>query len=173
MTKHSSFSPRDIITTTLRVFVCFSLLRICASYSDIDLSLPLLDHLTTGLIIKGSAASDSFGWSVSSAGDINSDEYDDVIIGAPNKNSNRGAVYVIYGGENSSMMNLDLSTTPLDPLTTEFTITGNAVGGYFGRPVSTAGDINKGGLDDIIVGAYGRNSNQGAVYLIYAGIIFF
>jgi len=130
-----------------------------------------LDPHTTGFKITGALAADALGYSVSTAGDFNNDGYDDILIGAIGKSSNKGVVYVIYGGPTSSMSNIDLSlsTTTLDPATTGFTITGNAAGDLFGRPVNLAGDINKDGYDDIIIGPYAKNSNQGAVYVIYGG----
>ena len=137
-----------------------------STMSNIDLSLTTLNPLTTGFMITGNAASDLFGFSVSSAGDINNDGYDDIIIGAYGKNSFEGAAYLIYGGEKSSMLNIDLSSTTLNPLTTGFMITGNAADDYFGSSVSSAGDINNDGYDDLIVGAYGESSNKGATYLI-------
>jgi len=135
--------------------------------SNIDLSSTALNPLTTGFVITGNAAADYFGASVHTAGDVNGDGYDDIIIGAYGKSSNRGATYVIYGGPNSVMSNIALSSTALNPSSTGFVITGSAVGDAFGYSVSTAGDINNDGYDDIIVGAYAKNSGQGAAYVIY------
>ncbi len=136
--------------------------------TNIDLSSQTLIPSTTGFMITGNAANDRFGWSVSTAGDINNDGYDDIIVGAYYKNSYQGAVYVIYGGLKSTTTNIDLSTQTLDPQNTGFMITGNnAAAEYFGWSVSTAGDINNDGYDDIIVGAYYKNSQRGAAYVIY------
>ena len=41
-----------------------------------------------------------FGYSVRSAGDVNGDGYDDIIIGALGENSNTGGAYIYFGGEN-------------------------------------------------------------------------
>jgi hypothetical protein len=38
---------------------------------------------TGGFVINGESASDSSGYSVSSAGDVNGDGLDDLIVGAP------------------------------------------------------------------------------------------
>jgi len=161
-----------MMRTKLRALICFTFLRFCStrnSFSDLDLSTQTLNPVVTGLKITGNAASDQFGVSVSTAGDINNDGYDDIIVGAFGKNSNQGAAYVIYGGEEASFLNIDLSTTSLNALTTGFMITGNAAGDIFGYSVSTAGDINNDGYDDIIVGAPWKNSFQGAAYVIYGG----
>jgi len=140
-----------------------------STMSNIVLSSTTLDPTSTGFMIAGNAAGDRFGVSVSTAGDINNDGYDDIIVGASSKNSNQGAVYVIYGGAKSAMSNIVLSSTTLDPTSTGFMITGNAAGDWFGDKVSTTGDINNDGYDDIIVGAYGWNSYQGAAYVVYGG----
>jgi len=172
MTKPSSSFQRNIMSTTLRVLICFTLLRVCCTRNtnfDLDLSTQTLNPVVTGFMITGNGAADEFGTSVRTAGDINNDGYDDIIVGAYFKNSGQGAAYVVYGGDKSTMSNIILSSTTLDPLTMGFMITGNAVGDQFGQSVSTAGDINNDGYDDIIIGAPTRNSNQGAAYVIYGG----
>jgi hypothetical protein len=170
MTKQSSLLQRGILATTLKALVVLFLLGGChATVSNIDLSTTALNPQPTGRTITGNAASDYLGYSLRTAGDINGDGYEDIIIGASRKNSNQGAAYVIYGGPTVSLSNLDLSSIALDPLTTGFVIRGNAANDYFGQSVSTAGDINNDGYDDIIVGAYGKNNFRGAVYVIYGG----
>jgi len=139
---------------------------------DRDLGLQPLDPATTGFKITGSAANDYFAYSVGGVGDLNNDGYDDIIVGAPYKNNNQGIAYIIYGREKSSFQNFDFSvpTTVLDPMTTGFTIVGNAIGDFFGWWVTRAGDVNGDGFQDIIIGSYGKNNNQGAAYVIYGGI---
>jgi len=141
-----------------------------ATRSNIALSSTTLNPLTTGFTITGNGG--SFGFSVSTAGDINKDGYDDIIIGAPGPNNYFGEAYVIYGRTKSSTTNIALSTTPLNPLTTGFMMKGNSAYNYFGYSVSTAGDINNDGYADIIVGAYGKNNQKGSVYVIYGNFLF-
>ena len=172
MTKSSSSFQRNVVSTALRTLICFILLRFCwtrNSFSDLDLSTQTLNLGVTGFKITGNAAGDYLGYSVSTAGDINNDGHDDIIVGAQLWNGGQGAAYVIYGGEESSFLNLDLSTITLDPLTTGFMITGDSTLSNFGSSVSKAGDINSDGYDDIIVGAYKRNSYQGVAYVVYGG----
>jgi len=138
-----------------------------SSMSNIDLSTTSLHSVSKGFMITGNAPNDQFGIFVSTAGDINNDDYSDIIIGANTKSSSTGAAYVIYGGEKSSLSDIDLSTTALTPATTGFTIGGNSASDNFGRAVSKAGDMNKDGYNDIIVGAYTKN--QGVAYVIYGG----
>ena len=96
MTKYSSSSFKNrMILTIMKVLICFSLLRVCGttpSFSNIDLSTQTLDPPTTGHLITGNAAGDYLGYSVSNAGDIDGDGYDDIIVGAYYKNSQQGAV---------------------------------------------------------------------------------
>ena len=49
-----------------------------------------------GVTIRGVGAGSS-GFDIA-AGDLNGDGVDDVIMGAPNENSDRGEAYVVYGG---------------------------------------------------------------------------
>ncbi|MBK8553628.1 MAG: FG-GAP repeat protein [Ignavibacteria bacterium] len=104
--------------------------------------------------LTGTSAGDRFGFSVSGAGDVNGDGFDDVIVGASGYNGGtfQGRAYIYYGG---SSMNS----------TADVTLTGGAALNYFGESVSGAGDFNNDGYDDVIVGANGYNSNQGRVYL--------
>ncbi|MEM7336490.1 MAG: integrin alpha, partial [Chloroflexota bacterium] len=92
---------------------------------------------------------DNLGFSVSSAGDVNNDGYDDVIVGAnwyDNGADNAGAAFVYLGGS--------------DGLSTGYVWVGmgNSANEEFGYAVSEAGDINADGFDDIIIGTLGSDS---------------
>ena len=135
---------------------------------------------SNGFILNGIDAGDYSGFSVSSAGDVNGDGYDDLIIGAyradPIGNSS-GETYIVYGGASAPGADgvLDLST--LDG-TSGFSLTGIDAGDYSGRSVSSAGDVNGDGYDDLIIGASGVGSVQGEydaflgpgeAYVVYGG----
>jgi hypothetical protein len=106
--------------------------------------------------LTGEGGSDLFALSVSTAGDVNGDDYSDVIVGGYYYNSGQGRVYV-YGGGASG-----LSITPI------FSATGAGTNDHFGHPVASAGDVNNDGYDDIIVGEYAYDYNRGRVF-VYAG----
>ncbi len=111
---------------------------------------------TADAIMTGEATDNAFGFSVSGAGDVNSDGYDDVIVGAYYYNSYVGRVYMYFGG--SSLDN-----------TADVMMTGEATNNYFGYSVSEAGDVNNDGYDDVIVGASGYYSDAGQAYVYFGG----
>ncbi len=125
---------------------------------------------TGGFVMNGAAAADNSGISVSSAGDVNNDGYDDLIIGAPNADpngiQNAGAVYVVFGKANTTAVNL----SDIGSGTGGFVINGISVGDFSGRSVSSAGDVNKDGYDDLIVAAPDADPNgldSGAIYVVF------
>lgn len=108
---------------------------------------------SNGFQINGIAADDGSGFSVNSAGDVNGDGVDDLIIGAPNINSqgsDSGQSYVVFGKTSSFSATLELSS--LDG-TNGFKINGIATDDQSGFSVSGAGDINADGIDDLVIGA--------------------
>ncbi len=133
-----------------------------------------------GFVINGIDRSDYSGWSVSSAGDINDDGFDDLIIGAPNAgpdndygyNNGAGESYVVFGSSGGFANSLDLST--LDGLN-GFIIKGLDADDRLGSSVSNAGDVNGDGIDDLIIGAYGAgpdddygyNNGAGETYVVF------
>jgi predicted lipoprotein with Yx(FWY)xxD motif len=97
---------------------------------------------------SGDSAGDRFGISVSGAGDVNNDGFDDLIVGAyadDNNGSNSGSARV-FSGANGSILH---------------TFNGDAVNDQFGWSVSGAGDVNNDGFGDLIVGAPGDDNNGG------------
>ena len=121
------------------------------------------------------------GWSVSDAGDVNGDGFDDVIIGAPNVGNNvrthSGASYVVFGKTDGGVIELsDIADASSDqgfaieggPLTGIDTDSRGEVNILSGASVSGAGDVNGDGLDDVIIGAYYyNNDNTGASYVVF------
>ena len=141
-----------------------------------------------GFILQGDRANDELGFSVSGAGDINGDGYDDLIAGALKGDDgmgDAGEAYVVYGkadpaaeedagtqfGTTDEMgeMRQVLDTSTLAPAA-GFIIQGDAGGDQLGSSVSGAGDVNGDGLDDLIVGARlsdDGGGNAGEAYILY------
>jgi hypothetical protein len=114
----------------------------------------------------------NFGRSASTAGDVNGDGYDDLIVGAPwydtdqsEENWDRGAAFVYHG----SAQGLDADA--------DWTMMGEGQEkGKFGIAVSTAGDVNGDGYGDVIVGAYQHREapyitpyREGVVFVYHGG----
>ena len=123
-----------------------------------------------GFSIFGAAAGDESGASVSAAGDVNKDGYADVIIGAFNAASGKGVSYVVYGS--TSAATIDLSTFATSTAH-GFSITGATAGDYSGWSVGSAGDVDKDGYSDMLIGApYASPNSQtqaGTSYVLYGG----
>ncbi|MGH7681438.1 MAG: integrin alpha, partial [Candidatus Eiseniibacteriota bacterium] len=115
---------------------------------------------TPDLIVTGQAAGDYFGISVSGAGDVNGDGYADVVVGAYQCDiggTDAGRAYVFYGGARSD-------DRP------NLIFTGAAAGDAFGFSVASAGDVNRDGYADVIVGAYHNDaggSDAGRAYVFF------
>jgi hypothetical protein len=133
------------------------------------LSLSDLDG-SNGFKINGVGASDSLGKSVSAAGDINGDDFDDLIIGAilaGTPGAHAGASYVVFGSDQAWADTLELSS--LDG-GNGFAINGVSDADEAGTSVSAAGDINGDDIDDLIIGAPYADPNgdaSGASYVVF------
>jgi hypothetical protein len=107
---------------------------------------------------------DGAGWSVSGAGDVNGDGYDDFLISAPfdDEKGNSGAIYLFFGRKD--VWTNDTSLEEADAIFFGDELT------WSGFSVSHAGDVNGDGFDDIIIGATGgmtKGVRTGKVYLIF------
>jgi Ca2+-binding RTX toxin-like protein len=108
---------------------------------------------TDGFHLFGTSPSDTY--SVSDAGDINGDGFDDVIVGT--KTVGVGQAHVVFGGPGGAYSSIDLTTlsTTIGAGPPGFRLTvGTAANGLgLGYSVSGAGDVNGDGFDDLIIGA--------------------
>jgi hypothetical protein len=122
-----------------------------------------------GFVINGVSAGDSSGRSVSSAGDVNGDGFDDLIVGAvfddPNGDSS-GASFVVFGKTDGTAVEL----SDIEAGTGGFVINGVSAFDSSGLPVRSAGDVNGDGFDDLIVGAHLDDPNgdaSGASFVVF------
>ena len=117
---------------------------------------------TPNVTLTGQAANDQFGMAVNTAGDVNNDGYDDVVVGAW-KNDTYGAdagrAYVFFGG---SSMNS----------TADVIMSGFSAGDLLGCSVSSAGDVNRDRYYDVIVGAREDDdggADSGSAFIYFGG----
>jgi len=126
-------------------------------------------------ILIGRADDNWLGHSVSSAGDINGDGINDLIVGSPAKvdldGVASGAAYIMFGRADGSLP----AAEELDG-TSGFAVFGKRINDRLGESVSSAGDVNGDGFDDVIIGAPGVEvfnfdgtfeSGAGEAYIIY------
>jgi hypothetical protein len=127
-----------------------------------------------GFRLDGEVSFDQSGREVSSAGDINDDGIDDLLIGArfadPNGSSS-GSTYVVFG-KNTALDGSFAATIPLSSLdgNSGFRLDGVAAGDQSGSAVSSAGDVNGDGIDDLVIGALRTAPNgtdSGSTYVVF------
>jgi len=129
----------------------------------------------TGVTFRGGAAGDGLGFAVSSAGDINGDGFDDLILGARDANggadADAGASYVVFGRAGGFAADLDVAG-----LTgaNGFAILGADASDRSGYSVAAAGDVNGDGIDDLIIGAPqgdpGGRANAGEAFVVFGRV---
>jgi len=95
----------------------------------------------------GAAAVDELGYSVSGAGDVDGDGFDDLIVGAPIADpgglAGAGSAFVFSGADGSQLFRFD----------------GSVAFDQLGFSVSGAGDVDGDGFADLIVGARQADPN--------------
>jgi hypothetical protein len=132
---------------------------------------------TPSHVIHGIGEGDQFGYAVACAGDLNKDGVHDLVVGAPLVDLNlpgdlsgpdTGAVYIFFGSKDGIKAASAKEANRV--------IHGIAAGDWFGNAIARIGDVNKDGVDDLLVGAY-RNApgppesfrNAGAAY-VFLGV---
>jgi len=114
---------------------------------------------TVDLVLEDSRLFFRYGSSVCSAGDLNNDGYDDVLVAAPEGMDARGRAYVYFGAE-------DMDTL------CDLRILGHSDSSeHLGRSIAGIGDINSDGYDDILIGSpyAGGNLQLGKASVYFGG----
>jgi hypothetical protein len=110
-------------------------------------------------LLFGEDPFDHAGRSVSSAGDLDGDGLDEVLVGAPNHDGSRGAVYLLLGSSLADGGHIDLASA-------DVVLQGDIPGSQAGRWVAGGGDVDGDGLGDILVGGPTRDSARGRAWLV-------
>jgi len=108
------------------------------------------------LIISGKSPTSYFGYSMA-VGDFNSDNNNDLAVGAFENNSNTGQVYIFYNDGSIPDVTGDADVV----------IIGEASSNNFGQSL-IVNDFNSDGIDDLVVGANRYNSYDGRAYIFYS-----
>ena len=122
--------------------------------------------IAADLLLEAEGAPSCVGSSVASAGDMDNNGMDDLLIGAnceASTGSEAGAAYLV----------LTAGTGVFDLADAELKLLGSSSSDYAGTSVAGPGDVDGDGMDDLLVGAYGDDQgdptggNSGAAFLIF------
>jgi methionine-rich copper-binding protein CopC len=116
------------------------------------------------------------GYVVSSAGDVNGDGFDDVMVGVPTLRNEpytgsylAGGAYVIYGNAAGTLPALPMNTATGVNASIAASVgfkisSAMSAESRFGAAVSGIGDVNGDGFDDVMMGLGGTNARAFVVY---------
>jgi len=148
-----------------KIFLILTLLTTYNLFSqNVNINDDQIPGELTEITFIGEAAGDLFGAPVSTAGDVNGDGFEDMIIGAYQNDAggtDAGRAYIYFGG------------SAMDSIA-DVILTGEDADDVFGASVASAGDVNGDGFGDIIIGAYQNDAggtNAGRVYIYFGGTL--
>lgn len=161
-------------------------------YDDVVLGAPTLDGIGSVYLYYGGAAgisagseqkltasdgaaADRYGASVSRAGDLDDDGFGDLLVGAyedDDAGDGSGSVYVYYGTSTGIAADTEQKLTASDASGGYTDETGTFFpGDWFGYSIAAAGDIDRDGYTDVVVGAQydGDNDTRSGSVYVYRG----
>lgn len=121
-----------------------------------EIQMPNLPSWTS----DGEQTGSEYGYAVSAAGDVNGDGLDDILVGAPlaeNGVYREGVVYAYHGVQQNGLQQV-----------ANWMAGSGLQGARFGAALAPAGDVDKDGYDDVLIGAPRYNEGQpgeGAAFL--------
>ncbi len=123
-----------------------------------------LDLASADAVVMGEVAGDTAGYSLSAKGDHDGDGVADLLVGAPyfddGSSSDVGACYLLLGPVSGS---IGLASA-------DARLIGEDADDQAGYAISSAGDVDGDGVDDLLVGAWQRDvdgvSNAGSAYVV-------
>ena len=145
---------RFIIFVVSLPIICF------AQYSgDINLN-------NAHVVFVGEDTSDYAGYHMAIAGDVNNDNFDDILIAAPMSSEggdNAGQVYLILGKQTTNW------ETTINLSDADASFWGEERGNEASHDVFGLGDINNDGYDDFAIGVkkYPQPTSAGKVYIFF------
>jgi len=102
------------------------------------------------IVLEGIDPTDEMGTVLEAPGDLDSDGYDDLIIGIPNADSSTGAVYIFFGRDDIELSHLDREMSIAD---VDIKLVGESTGEMFGASIAASGDVDGDGVAELMVGA--------------------
>lgn len=106
--------------------------------------------LGNGQVLNGDNSGEKFGYSLAITADANFNDFDDLVIGAPEFGNNKGR-FAVH----------DMSSPAQSVLYSE----SGGNGQLLGSAVATAGDVNQSTKSEILVAAVGQSDGSGRVYI--------
>jgi hypothetical protein len=122
----------------------------------------------TGFLLGILNAGNDFGRSVANIGDLNRDGMPDLAVGSPGDDDgglDRGAIWILYMNANGTVK----TEKKISVTETKFDLPINDNDG-FGQALGNAGDVNRDGVTDLLVGAPfddSRGADSGAVWILF------